>query len=119
THELNLIRSYRALSADVGGEAYAFFVLECASLAVRFDRDRRAIVALYAKHRHALKVGAVRATRFDAPGPKVLGDISGGETEAFGVGVAAFKLIGSQIGQPLFEVFLGDRIAAIVLCRDR
>ncbi|PYT06716.1 MAG: hypothetical protein DMF60_08685 [Acidobacteria bacterium] len=66
-----------------------------------------------------MEVGAVRAARFHTPGAKVFGDVCGGEAEALAIGIAAFKFIGSQISQPLLQVFLGDRIAAIVLCRDR
>ena len=40
-------------------------------------------------------------------------DISGCQAEPFGVCVASFQLVGSQISQPLFEIILSDFIAAI------
>src|SRR5205085_12516430 len=93
TEEFDLLGGEAALTADVSRKADAFFVLEGARLAARFNRHRRLVIGFDAAHGDALKVGTVRPAGFDAQRFQLTGDIPGGQSQPFAEGVAPLEFI--------------------------
>src|SRR5262245_30853241 len=95
--EFDLVHGEAAFAADIFGEDDALAVFEQARLAVHFDRERRTIRALDAKHSHALKIRAVVAAGLDAPRTQLLGQIGGCQPKTFRERGAPFEFVRRQI----------------------